>query len=77
MITEAIYLEIVPFKKDLEVWCVEKSTVPSERLRALGAIWQRINNNYKELNYGCRGCVDSFMRDLFNLMRGYENTISK
>jgi hypothetical protein len=73
---EAIYLEVVEFKKDLEAYCVDRANVRSEKLHRLGLIWQKIYGT-KKINYSCRGCVDSFMRDLFNAMRAYENTISK
>ena len=73
---EAIYLEVLPYKIYLQVYCVERSNVAGDKLRALGEIWQKIYGK-KNINYGCRGCVDSFMNDLFNLLRAYENSTRK
>ena len=73
---EAIYLEVLPFKVHLQVYCVERSNVPSDKLRAIGEIWQKIYGK-KDIDYSCRGCVDSFMYDVYNLMRAYENSTGK
>jgi len=77
MITEAIYLELIAYRAELFAWCVARANVSGDKLRALGALRQKIYNDKKPINYSCRGCVDSFMRDLYNLLKAYENTISK
>ena len=73
---EAIYLETLPYKVHLQVYCVERSNVSADKLRAIGEIWQKIFGK-KNINYGCRGCVDSFMYDVYNLLKAYENSTSK
>lgn len=73
---EAIYLEILPYKVHLQVYCVERSNVPVDKLRAIGDIYQKIFGK-KNINYGCKGCVDEIMHGVYNLLKTYENTISK
>lgn len=69
---EAIYLEVLPFKVHLQVYCVERSNAPAEKLRAIGEIWQKIYGK-KDINYGCRACVDEVMYGVYNLLKAYEN----
>lgn len=73
---EAIYLETLKYKIYLQVYCVERSNVPADKLREIGNIYQKIFGE-KKINYGCKGCVDEVMHGVYNLLKAYENTISK
>ena len=75
--TEEYYNQLKPYKHDMEIWCTLRSNISNDKLRAIGAIHDKMFPNSKPINFGCYGCVNSMMHLVYNAFKAYENTLSK